>query len=294
MAWIEVHQELPGLFKTQNVADALDLPPVHVVGHLVALWLWALDNAQHGRVSVSERAIAQAAQWLGDPHQFVEALVTCGGPERKGFLERDGRVFVLHDWDDYAGRLEDSRKRNRDRMREERKKKKEAARAKALCDARAEHVSDTCALGAQLPYRTVPNKTDDDDTPLNPPTNLPPDDRVDDTPARRQVVEAYARLVDRAPHQVSSADLQAITNALEAAGGEPAPLLLAIDTLTRLRRETGKPPSISSFKYVLRVVENDRQGKKKGGSKDHGTRGGAAPPGGEYDDGEYTNFRDDD
>jgi hypothetical protein len=62
-AWLELHQSLPTHRKTLIMADALDVKPVQIVGHLTCLWLWALDNAQDGVLHVSPQMIARAAQW---------------------------------------------------------------------------------------------------------------------------------------------------------------------------------------------------------------------------------------
>jgi hypothetical protein len=101
MAWLELHQSLPTHRKTLAMADALDVQPAHIVGHIACLWLWALDNAQDGVLQVSPRLVARAAQWEGDPQAFMDALLAAG------FLDHDGRI---HDWDEYAGRLLKQRK----------------------------------------------------------------------------------------------------------------------------------------------------------------------------------------
>ena len=96
MAWLEVHQSLFTHRKTYALADLLGLPEVHTVGHLVALWSWAIDNAPDGIIAASPRTIGKAAQWPGAYDTFVDALVEVG------FLDRDGETLAIHDWDDYA------------------------------------------------------------------------------------------------------------------------------------------------------------------------------------------------
>lgn len=129
MAWIELHQSLPSHRKTLDAADLLNLPPVYVVGHMTAFWLWALDNVPSGRLgNIGSRTIARAAQWDGDAEMFVNAITDAG------FLERDGDGLTIHDWYAYAGKLIDRREQNTQRMR----------------DARAP---------ATVPNRTQPNRT---------------------------------------------------------------------------------------------------------------------------------------
>lgn len=115
MAWIEVHQSLLTHRKTLALADALDIPPVYVLGHVVSLWLWSLDNAPDGDLSgLSPRILALAAQWPGDPKLFRQAMVTVG------FIDDSDERSDLHDWLDYAGRLAERREKERERSRDRR------------------------------------------------------------------------------------------------------------------------------------------------------------------------------
>lgn len=109
LAWIELHQSVVTHRKTLAFADALDIEPVYALGHLVSVWLWALDNAPDGTLeSVSDKVLARAAQWTGDPSALRPALVTAK------YLDENG---ALHDWDDYAGKLLDQRRANAQRQR---------------------------------------------------------------------------------------------------------------------------------------------------------------------------------
>lgn len=160
MVYIESHQELLGHPKTRRAARLLNLPRVHLVGHLHALWYWCMDYAQDGEVTRYDAAdLADAAEWEGDPDLFVDSLITAG------FLDRgtDGALHV-HDWHDYAGRLIERRAANRNRMR--------SARAKhdtPSIDECATHVQDTSAhvqdtCGATVPNQTKPNQTETEPT----------------------------------------------------------------------------------------------------------------------------------
>ena len=52
MAWIEVHQALRGHKKTLSVRRELRLETeAQVIGHMVCLWMWALDNEPGGDLS---------------------------------------------------------------------------------------------------------------------------------------------------------------------------------------------------------------------------------------------------
>lgn len=155
--WIELHQTLPTHRKTLEAADLLNMKPVHLTGHLVTFWLWALDNAPEGSVKASPRTLAYAAQWDGDAQLFVDALVAAG------FMDREGDGYTIHDWREYAGRLLDKRKQDADRKRRER----DAARASSLNSGHVNgtsngHPTDDPRMSERtVPNRTVPNQDQD-------------------------------------------------------------------------------------------------------------------------------------
>lgn len=114
MAWIELHQTLPTNKKTLKFKRLLKIETPQAVGHLVMLWLWALDNAEDGQLSdFSVDDIAEVCKWKKDPKEFFNALV------KSGFVDASGRI---HDWDEYTDRLISRRevKREKDRERQQR------------------------------------------------------------------------------------------------------------------------------------------------------------------------------
>ncbi len=171
MAWIEVHQSLPTHRKTRRLARELklngkDFPKA--VGHLVMLWLWAIDNAPSGDLgSIDPYDVADAAEWSGDPEKFMDAL------KKSGFVDED---MHIHDWDAYIGKLIDRREANAQRNREARAKKRAeritgasrsaardsneritgASRDDTECASRA---GDEQTTGASRDIATVPNPT---------------------------------------------------------------------------------------------------------------------------------------
>ena len=115
MAWIPSHQELKDHPKTKRLRRALGVGLPQAIGHLHMLWWWALDYAEDGRLSKwTADDIADAAGWEGEAKQFVDALV------ESGFLDRDGDTLMVHDWDEYLGRLLDKRRKNAERKRRSR------------------------------------------------------------------------------------------------------------------------------------------------------------------------------
>ena len=120
MAWIEVHQTLPPHRKIKKFKRNLNIKTPQAVGHMVMLWLWAIDNAPDGDLSgIDPDDIAEAAEWPKDGKAFVDALID------SGFLDVG---MQLHDWVDYVGKLmekrETKRENDRERQRRAREKKK--------------------------------------------------------------------------------------------------------------------------------------------------------------------------
>ena len=158
MAWIESNQELGRHPKTKKLARRLSTKLPETVGHLHYLWWWALDFADDGDLSRFESAdIADAAMWEGDTDEFVEALIYAG------FIEKTPEGgLLIHDWDDYAGKLIDRRKADARRKSEKRAADREASGGSPA------DIPET-AGGVQrnrtVPNHTVPNRTEQDTTP---------------------------------------------------------------------------------------------------------------------------------
>lgn len=121
MAWLEVHQELREHRKLYACADALGVEPVTMLGMLISLWLWALDNVQDGNLSgISSRSVARAARW---PEKKADKLMAALIDNR--WIDQDGESLSIHDWAEYTGRLMDGRKKDAERKRKKREEKKQ-------------------------------------------------------------------------------------------------------------------------------------------------------------------------
>lgn len=156
MAWLEVHQSLCGHRKTRAAAKALGMTRPQLVGHVLFIWLWALDNAPDGNLdSIGSDVIADVAEYDGDADEFYGALV------KVGFIDQTASGDILHDWEEYAGKLIDRRKSNAEKQRRFRESQRESHADVTLRDA---HVTDTSPSrdGATVQNTTVPN------TPCNP------------------------------------------------------------------------------------------------------------------------------
>ncbi len=129
------------------------MEPVHFMGHITSFWLWALDNIPDGELDgISPRMIARAAQWEGEPEDFMNALIEAG------FIDKTDDGLIIHDWYDYAGKLVERRIAERERSRQRRV----ASRKKKKDDQTATNgrpTDDQKKTVGTVPNRTVPNST---------------------------------------------------------------------------------------------------------------------------------------
>lgn len=117
MAWIKSFQELGSHPKTKKLARLLGVSLPTAIGHLHLLWWWALSYAKDGDLSRYDiEDISEAMQWDEDIFRLIDSLVVAG------FLDKDdsGNLYI-HDWDDYGGKLEEQREKDRQRKAEARK-----------------------------------------------------------------------------------------------------------------------------------------------------------------------------
>lgn len=183
--WIPSYQELKNHPKTQRVSEILDVKIVQVIGHLHLLWWWALSYAQDGDLTdFSNKEIARAAGWEGDPDVFVNSLVDCKIGKKHGFLEK-GESLILHDWNVYTGKLQERREADRDRKRKERQAKK----AQCPQDIRrtfAGHPQDVTRTSAPTRHNIIQQDITKQDTRES--KNITP---VFDEPKQASIVENY-------------------------------------------------------------------------------------------------------
>lgn len=120
MAWIEIHQTLPKHKKVIATAGRLSVDRFKLVGHLLTLWCWSLDNVpSDGFIGdVPKEMIAVAAEWDESQTDFFDALVDAG------FIDEKSDGYWLHDWEEYAGKLLTKREKEKERSKIRRSTKK--------------------------------------------------------------------------------------------------------------------------------------------------------------------------
>lgn len=170
MAWIESHQSLSRHRKTIRAAKLLGCDRHKLIGHLHELWWWALDNAgPDGELDgIGPEELAEAAGWKRPG--FADALIEAG------FIDRseDG-ALTLHDWHDYAGKLNDRRAQTRASNAERQRRRRDRIKdghATVTRDERDQTVTVTTLPNQpNQPYLTNPT----DETNVSSPALAPAD-----------------------------------------------------------------------------------------------------------------------
>lgn len=167
MAWIELHDTLPDHKKVLDVAEALKMDKDLVVGKLVRLWTWALNNREDGTFKAHDiSTIAEVMRFKGRPQRLIDALIGAK------LLDQVGAGYIIHDWEERVGMLlakrEAIRSQTRERVRKYRKQKnrrdcgRENNNGNALQN-RCVTLEKDESNAATVPYHTLPYIDDDDE-----------------------------------------------------------------------------------------------------------------------------------
>ena len=139
MAWIESHQSLGTHKKLLILCEELHIDRTRAVGMLHYLWWWALDNAPDGNLKdIPATTIARAAHWnpkITLPVNHQKGRLNAEKIQEKSAIiqakiEENAFKFIyalqlsgfmddlsLHDWEDYAGKLIQSRNNNKEKQK---------------------------------------------------------------------------------------------------------------------------------------------------------------------------------
>lgn len=126
MAWIELHDTLPDHKKVIQAADELNMDKDMLVGKLVRLWTWAVNNRENGAFTAPEiKTIAEVMRFRGKAQRLIGALVSAG------LLDEAEETYTIHDWHERVGMLmakrETQRAQARERKRRQRAREKESS-----------------------------------------------------------------------------------------------------------------------------------------------------------------------
>ena len=112
MTWIKVDQNLLSHKKLYKLATILKISEFTAAGHLVALWSWSMQNAKDGIIHAEDIRAIEINCWRGKKNVFIPALIS------SKFLEQiDEFTFLLHDWEEYGGKLNEVKIKNAERVR---------------------------------------------------------------------------------------------------------------------------------------------------------------------------------
>ena len=100
--YVQSATELSDSWKVEEVAAALGVPYVQVIGHLHLLWWFAAnatnESQEQGDLSrFTAETLERRMRWGGDPGALVRALIAFGWLD-----DSDGQLAV-HDWADHSG-----------------------------------------------------------------------------------------------------------------------------------------------------------------------------------------------
>ena len=150
MAWIRIEQSLTQNRKLYSLKTLLRIDTPKAIGTLALLWLWAIDHSRAGSIGcISNAQLAEVCQF--SPRRAAElrkALID------SGFLEPHGAELVIHDWDEFGGRIEKRRDYNRDYKRRRRCVNIESMLTE----------SDVKYIDQNIQDQTIPEQTRQDET----------------------------------------------------------------------------------------------------------------------------------
>lgn len=143
--WIRVHANLAGKPVVARAVAALGVSENEAIGLLVRFWGAVSQHVVNGYVrEVPDRQIELWAGWTGRKRGRFAMFV------REAHLDSDGRV---REWDEYAGRLEARRAKDRARKEEERARK-----------SRGSHADNQTHRPQDVTPNSIPARANEDET----------------------------------------------------------------------------------------------------------------------------------
>lgn len=179
-SWVEVHATLPDHPKVLRAAKALKIDSDALVGKLVRLWTWAVDNREDGILNEFDvEKLSERMNYKGDNDALIGVLVIHGLLDDAG----DG-CLEIHDWTEHVEMLVDKREKKRkqtaERVKRWREKQKNCecnplegehpndknppnfdavTQSSVTCNALQERFSCNACNSRTVPNRTIPYLT---------------------------------------------------------------------------------------------------------------------------------------
>lgn len=120
MPWIKVHNTIRENRKIMKVAELLSVNEPAVIGHLVLLWLWAIENARNGNLDVDARTIARVCGYKRPPQRLVDALV-----EARLLIRQEDGTLTIVNFDEHISPILVASNRSRARQADLRRRRNE-------------------------------------------------------------------------------------------------------------------------------------------------------------------------
>lgn len=160
MAWIELHDTLPDHKKVIQAADELKMDKDMLVGKLVRLWTWAVNNRENGAFTAREvKTIAEVMRFRGKVQRLIGALVSAG------LLDEAQETYTIHDWHERVGMLMAKRETQRAQARE-RKRRQRARQKESSCAPMGDVTGDSHAGHSVTKHKPNINQAvEDEDAP---------------------------------------------------------------------------------------------------------------------------------
>lgn len=165
MAWIESHQSLLHHKKTNRAIALLKVNRYKFIGHMHALWWWALDNVPSGHLDdLMPAEIADACGWdVAKAEEFVNTLVAVG------FIDEvSDEGLYLHNWDIYAGKFLKGKDAKREAGRRGGLKSGEVRRSKTPKQNEAESILLQAKRSTDEAPTNLPNQPTNQTRPTDP------------------------------------------------------------------------------------------------------------------------------
>lgn len=154
MAWIELHDTLPDHEKVIDCSSDLKIDKDLLVGKLVRLWVWALNNRESGYFREADiQTVAEVMRYSKSARLLVETMVN------HRLLDKVDGGYVIHDWDEYVCMLlkkrETVRAQTRERVRKHREKTSENVTNSNALQERYETDECNASNAATVPYQVT-------------------------------------------------------------------------------------------------------------------------------------------
>ena len=142
--------------KTLRLSKNLNISRREAIGLLVDLWTWGIDNADKNGLLAGLEAEDIAAA-LDYPRKRGDEIVNA--IDDAGYIDKTSEGYVLHDWYEYCGKLNEKREDTKRRVEAYRSnKKKPVTNALRNADVTRTVTQDVTQCNAStVPNRTVPS-----------------------------------------------------------------------------------------------------------------------------------------